>query len=97
MARDIDRSHKIYHDDISFKFIREAKKKGVKSIVKLSAMGADSESTSTILRLHRMEEKIMQDSELPYTFLRPSAFMQIFVTQFGGWKYMFIQMTMMLH
>ena len=70
--------------DISSNFIREAKKKGVKSIVKLSAMGADSEPTSAILRLLGMEEKIIQESGIPYTFLRPSAFMQNFVTQFGN-------------
>ena len=70
--------------DISSNFIREAKKKGVRSIVKLSAMGANSEPTSTILRLHGMEEKIIQESGIPYTFLRPSAFMQNFVTQFGN-------------
>ena len=46
-------------------------------------MGADSEPTSTILRLHGLEEKIIQESGIPYTFLRPSAFMQNFVTQFG--------------
>ena len=70
--------------DISSKFIREAKKKGVKYIVKLSATGAGSEPTSTILRLHGLEEKIIQESGIPYTFLRPSAFMQNFVTQFGN-------------
>lgn len=70
--------------DISSNFIREAKKKDVKSIVKLSALGAGSEPTSTILRLHGMEEKIIQESGIPYTFLRPSAFMQNFVTQFGN-------------
>jgi antibiotic biosynthesis monooxygenase (ABM) superfamily enzyme len=31
-----------------------------------------------------MEEKIIQESGIPYTFLRPSAFMQNFVTQFGN-------------
>ena len=47
-------------------------------------MGAGSEPTSTILRLHGLEEKIIQESGIPYTFLRPSAFMQNFVTQFGN-------------
>jgi uncharacterized protein YbjT (DUF2867 family) len=70
--------------DISSNFIREAKKKGVKSIIKLSALSAGSEPTSTILRLHGMEEKIIQESGIPYTFLRPSAFMQNFVTQFDN-------------
>jgi uncharacterized protein YbjT (DUF2867 family) len=47
-------------------------------------MGAsDSGSRSTILRLHGEEEKIIEDSGIPYTFLRPPAFMQNFVTQFG--------------
>ena len=49
--------------DISSNFIREAKKKGVRSIVKLSAMGANSEPTSTILRLHGMEEKSYKNLE----------------------------------
>ena len=69
--------------DISSNFVNEAKKNGVKYIVKLSAMGAGSESESTILQLHKEEEKIIEDSGIPYTFLRPPTFMQNFVTQFG--------------
>jgi uncharacterized protein YbjT (DUF2867 family) len=67
----------------SSNIINEAKKNGVKYIVKLSAMGAKPEHKSTILRLHGEEEKIIEDSGIPYTFLRPPAFMQNFVTQFG--------------
>ena len=69
--------------DISSNLINEAKKNDVNYIVKLSAMGAGSEPESTILRLHGEEEKIIEDSGIPYTFLRPPAFMQNFVTQFG--------------
>jgi uncharacterized protein YbjT (DUF2867 family) len=69
--------------NISSNLINEAKKNGVKYIVKLSAMGAGSEPRSTILRLHGEEEKIIENSGIPYTFLRPPAFMQNFVTQFG--------------
>jgi uncharacterized protein YbjT (DUF2867 family) len=69
--------------DISSSIINEAKKNGVKYVVKLSAMGADSEPKSTILRLHGEEEKIIEDSGISYTFLRPPAFMQNFVTQFS--------------
>src|SRR5919106_5378505 len=69
--------------DISSNIINEAKKNGVKHVVKLSAMGANSEPRSTILRLHGEEEKIIENSGIPYTFLRPPAFMQNFVTQFG--------------
>lgn len=46
--------------DISSNLMNEAKKNGVKYIVKLSAMEADSESRSTILRLHGEEEKIIK-------------------------------------
>jgi uncharacterized protein YbjT (DUF2867 family) len=69
--------------DICSNIINEAKKNGVKYVVKLSAMGADSELRSTVLRLHGEEEKIIEDSGIPYTFLRPPAYMQNFVTQFG--------------
>jgi uncharacterized protein YbjT (DUF2867 family) len=68
---------------MSSNLINEAKKNDVKYVVKLSAMGAGSEPESTILRLHGEEEKIIQDSGIPYTFLRPPAFMQNFVTQLG--------------
>jgi uncharacterized protein YbjT (DUF2867 family) len=69
--------------DICSNLVKEAKKNGVEYIVKLSAMGADSERGSTILRLHEEEEKIIGDSGVAYTFLRPPAFMQNLVTQFG--------------
>jgi uncharacterized protein YbjT (DUF2867 family) len=69
--------------DICSNLVKEAKKNGVEYIVKLSAMGADSERESTILRLHGEEEKIIGDSGVAYTFLRPPAFMQNLVTQFG--------------
>jgi uncharacterized protein YbjT (DUF2867 family) len=69
--------------DICSNLVKEAKKNGVEYIVKLSAMGADSERGSTILRLHGEEEKIIGDSGVAYTFLRPPAFMQNLVTQFG--------------
>jgi uncharacterized protein YbjT (DUF2867 family) len=69
--------------DICSNIINRAKKNGVKYVVKLSAMGANSEPGSTVLRLHGEEGKIIEDSGIPYTFLRPTAFMQNFVTQFG--------------
>jgi uncharacterized protein YbjT (DUF2867 family) len=63
--------------------VKEAKKKDVNYIVKLSAMGANSQSGVTILRLHGEEENIIRESGIPFTFLRPPAFMQNFITQFG--------------
>jgi uncharacterized protein YbjT (DUF2867 family) len=69
--------------DVCYSIVKEAKKNNVNYIVKLSAMGADSQSGSTILRLHGAEEQIIKESGIPYTFLRPTAFMQNFMTQFG--------------
>jgi uncharacterized protein YbjT (DUF2867 family) len=68
---------------ISSNLIKEAKKNNVKHIVKLSVMGADIEPSITLTRLHRQEEKIIEDSGIPYTFLRPVGFMQNFVNFFG--------------
>ena len=38
---------------------------------------------TTIGRIHRDEERIIEESKIPFTFLRPPAFMQNFITQFG--------------
>jgi uncharacterized protein YbjT (DUF2867 family) len=69
--------------DISTTMIREAKKNGVKYLVKLSMMGADAEHGTTIGRLHRQEEKVIEESGIAYTFLRPTSFMQNFVNIYG--------------
>jgi uncharacterized protein YbjT (DUF2867 family) len=69
--------------DISSKVISEAKKNGVQYIVKLSVFGADAEPGITIGRLHRQEEKIIEESGISYTHLRSSAFMQNFVNYYG--------------
>jgi uncharacterized protein YbjT (DUF2867 family) len=65
--------------DISCKVISEAKKDGVQHIVKLSVFGAEAEPGKKFGRLHRQEEKITEQSGIRYTFLRSSAFIQIFV------------------
>jgi uncharacterized protein YbjT (DUF2867 family) len=59
--------------------VNEAKKSGVRHIVKQSVMGADMESVVGSLRLHRQAEKIIEEPGIPYTFLRPGEFMQNFV------------------
>ncbi|MGB8101097.1 MAG: SDR family oxidoreductase [Nitrososphaeraceae archaeon] len=68
---------------ISSNLVNAAKQNAIKYIVKLSVMAADSEPGTIIARLHRQEEKIIEDSEIPYNFLRPGAFMQNFVNYFG--------------
>lgn len=59
--------------------VDEAKKNGVKHIVKLSAMGADAEPGIEMGRWHREMEKYIEASGIAYTFLRPSSFMQNFI------------------
>ena len=68
---------------ISSNLVKEAQKTDIKHIVKLSVMGADFETATTIARLHRQEEKIIVESGIPYTFLRPVGFMQNFINFFG--------------
>jgi uncharacterized protein YbjT (DUF2867 family) len=59
--------------------VNEAKKSGVRYIVKQSVMGADLKADVEVMRLHRQAEQIIEESKIPYTFLRPNEFMQNFV------------------
>src|SRR5919106_3114602 len=61
----------------------EAKKAGIKQIVKQSVMGADLEADVGTMRLHRQVEKVIEQSGIPFTFLRPNEFMQNFVNFHG--------------
>jgi uncharacterized protein YbjT (DUF2867 family) len=65
--------------EISTNLVDEAKKAGIRHIVKQSVMGADLEADVGTMRLHRQAEKIIEKSGIPYTFLRPNEFMQNFV------------------
>ena len=69
--------------EITSSLINEAKKNDVKHIVKLSVIDADADPGIMITRLHRQEEKIIEESGIPYTFLRAGAFMQNFINFFG--------------
>jgi uncharacterized protein YbjT (DUF2867 family) len=55
--------------------VEEAKKAGVKHIVKLSVLDAPAERF-TLAKWHRAVEKNVENSGLPYTFLRCNEFMQ---------------------
>ncbi len=57
-------------------FLESAKQCGVKHIVKLSQLGADSSSSQRFLRYHGAVEDAIRASGLEYTFLRPNLFMQ---------------------
>jgi uncharacterized protein YbjT (DUF2867 family) len=59
--------------------VEEARKAGVKHIVKLSVLHADQEHY-TFARWHRAVEKAIEKSGIAWTFLRPTGFMQNFVT-----------------
>lgn len=60
-----------------------AKACGVKHLVKLSARGAQAEPGIQLGRWHRVVEKYIEQSGLPYTHLRPSNFMQNFINYSG--------------
>lgn len=59
--------------------IYEAKRAGVRHIVFLSLLGAEKNPVVP----HSKIEKIIKHSSIPYTFLRPSFFMQNLFTQHG--------------
>ena len=62
--------------------IEQAVAAGVKRLVKLSVWRASEEGFS-FARWHRVCEKQVESSGIPYTFLRPNGFMQNFVTYHG--------------
>ncbi|HEY5631036.1 MAG TPA: SDR family oxidoreductase [Nitrososphaeraceae archaeon] len=70
--------------DLTSNLVNEAKNAGVKYIVKQSVLGADAEPAITPSRLHRQAEKVIEESGIPFTFLRPNFFMQNFVTFYSN-------------
>jgi len=70
--------------DLTSNLVSEAKKAKVKYIAKQSVMGADAEPGITPGRLHRQAEKIIEESGIPFTFLRPNFFMQNFVNYYSN-------------
>jgi uncharacterized protein YbjT (DUF2867 family) len=64
--------------------ITKAKKSGIRHIVKQSIMGADLKAVIEAMRLHRQTEKLIEESGIPYTFLRPNEFMQGFINFQGS-------------
>lgn len=72
--------------DFTKNLVDGAKGGGVKQIVKLSHIRADAadESQINITRLHRQAEKIIEESGIPFTFVRPNFFMQNFINFYLG-------------
>ena len=65
--------------DLASNVVIEAKKAGIRHIMKQSVMGANLEADVGTMRLHRQAEKVIEQSGIPFTFLRPNEFMQNFV------------------
>ena len=57
-------------------FVDAARETGIRRLVKMSANGADSNSTALLKRYHGDAEKYVRESGLPYTLVRPNFFMQ---------------------
>ncbi len=68
----------------TLQLVAAAKRAGVKQIVKLSVTGADSEPGISLGRQHRAAEREIRESGIPFTFLRPTFFMQNFVNFYGA-------------
>ena len=65
--------------DLASNVVIEARKAGIRHIVKQSVMGANLEADVGTMRLHSEAEKVIEQSGIPFTFLRPNEFMQNFV------------------
>jgi uncharacterized protein YbjT (DUF2867 family) len=63
-------------EDQQSAFVAVAQSAGVKHIVKLSQWAADKDSPVRFLRYHAAVERIIKESGLAFTFLRPNLFMQ---------------------
>lgn len=66
--------------ELAFRLIDSAKKAGVKHVVRLSAMGADAEPGIALSRWLRSVEKHLESSGVAWTILRPTFYMQNFIT-----------------
>lgn len=64
--------------------VAAAKAAGVKRIVKLSALGADADSANGFFRGHARVERLIEESGLEWTSLRPSFFMQNWIVYNAG-------------
>jgi uncharacterized protein YbjT (DUF2867 family) len=82
--KDADKLFLLTHDspksaEHASNLVAEAKKAGIRHIVKQSVMGADLKADVETMRLHSQAEKIIEKSGIPFTFLRPNEFMQNFI------------------
>jgi uncharacterized protein YbjT (DUF2867 family) len=67
----------------TLQLVAAAKRAGVKHLVKLSVIGADSDPGISLTRQHFAGERELRASGLAWTMLRPTFFMQNFVNYYG--------------
>ena len=61
-------------------FIEAAERVGVRHIVKQSVLGADPDSPMRLGQIHGECERLLEESSMAWTFLRPNLFMQTTLT-----------------
>ena len=70
--------------EIGQTLVRLAADAGVQRIVKLSFIGAEREPGVRLGRWHRQMERAIEDSGVPWTFVRPAGFMQMMAGLYGA-------------
>ncbi len=63
--------------------VAAAKRAGVRHIVRVSVIGAEAEPGIILSRVHRAAERIIQQSGIAWTMLRPTFYAQNFVNYYG--------------
>lgn len=63
--------------------VERAQAQGVRRLVRLSALGVESRRKITLAKVHGEVERLIRGSGMEWTFLRPNAFMQNFITYWG--------------
>jgi uncharacterized protein YbjT (DUF2867 family) len=70
--------------EVGERLVEAAGSAGVRRIVKLSVMDADLEPATLVRGWHREMELAIERSGIPFTFLRPNAFMQNMAGSWGA-------------
>jgi len=69
--------------DVAARVVAQACQAGVRQIVRLSAFGAGTGGKTRLAAIHEKTEECIRRAGVPWVFLRPNAFMQNTVAQFG--------------
>ena len=69
--------------ELEGRVIEEAKRAGIKFILKISVWDAQTEAFE-LARIHRQSEKLIENSGFAYSFLRPNSYMQNMTNYFAA-------------